>query len=52
MQAKAAQLLLPDLNRFEYELPGEFDKGSSKQYGEADINGQNFAGNQFQKDED
>ncbi|GFH08692.1 uncharacterized protein HaLaN_03697, partial [Haematococcus lacustris] len=32
-----------DLNRYEYDLPGEFGKGSAGQYGEADIDGQDFS---------
>lgn len=37
------QLALADLNAYEYELPGEFDKGSARQYAQADIDGKDFS---------
>lgn len=33
-----------DLNRFEYELEGEFGKGSAQQFAQMDINGEDFSG--------
>ncbi|KAJ9530804.1 hypothetical protein QJQ45_028702 [Haematococcus lacustris] len=38
-----SHIACPDLNRYEYDLPGEFGKGSAGQYGEADIDGQDFS---------
>lgn len=34
---------LADLNTFEYEMGGEFGKGSAMQYGEADVQGKDFS---------
>lgn len=38
-----ARSALADLNSFEYEMGGEFGKGSAMQYGEADIQGRDFS---------
>lgn len=49
----AALLLAPpafaDLNKYEQELGGEFGNGTAQQYGEADIKGRDFSGQDLRR---